>query len=80
MILGAISSLELKSATIIREEEKRIDSIRKIRQLLSKIDFDMEVVPLNNSTELRNLLESLKGDRLDDGEGMVMEDILRHSY
>jgi hypothetical protein len=78
MILDAISSLELKALTIIREEEKRINSLLKIRQHLSQIDFDMEVVPLVDAPRLKNLLESLKGEQLDDGEMEVIRQLTHH--
>ena len=79
MILETISSLELKAVYTIREEEKRINSIHKIKQYLSQIDFEKEDVPLINAVKFKNLLKSLKGAPLDIEEAEVAELILSNS-
>ena len=79
MILDTISSLELKALYIIREEEKRINSLLKIKQHLSQIDFSMEDIHLNNPSKLKSLLESLKGGPLDVEEDKGVHEILNNS-
>ena len=79
MILDTISSLELKALYIIREEEKRINSLLKIKQYLSQIDFEKEDVPLINAVKFKNLLKSLKGEPLDAEEAKIAEIILSNS-
>ena len=79
MILETISSLELKAVYIIREEEKRINTLLRIKQHLSKIDWDMEDVPLVNEDKFKSLLESLKGGPLDVEEDKGVNEILNNS-
>jgi len=78
MILDAISCLESKAINLIREEEKRIDSLLRIRQHLSQIDFEMEEVPLVNAHKLKSLIEFLKGDKLDDGEAGIIVELINN--
>lgn len=78
MILDTISSLELKALYIIREEEKRINSLLKIKQHLSQIDFSMEDIHLNNPSKLKSLLETLKGDKLDHDEVEIISELINN--
>ena len=78
MILDTISSLELKALYIIREEEKRINSLLKIKQHLSQIDFSMEDIHLNNPSKLKSLLETLKGDKLDNDEVEIISELINN--
>jgi len=78
MILDAISCLESKAVNLIREEEKRIDSLLRIRQHLLQIDFEMEEVPLVNAHKLKSLIEFLKGDKLDDGEAGIIVELINN--
>ena len=75
MILDKLSKLELEAIKTIAEKEKKMDTINSIKELLNKIDFSSEVVPVGNSERLKNLLSTLKGKELSESEIQLVKEL-----
>lgn len=76
MILDKLLVLELEAKSNIYKEQNRMICIKGFQQLLSQIDFDSEVVQMENSEKLTNLLISLKGEPLNEEEIELLDKII----
>ena len=56
---------------------KRLGAVRGIKKLLMKIDFNAEVVPMENSKKLNDLLVSIKGNPLTNDEIKLTEELIK---
>lgn len=52
------------------------DSICSLESLLTEIDFDAEIVPLDNINKLQNLFTDIKGSSLTHVENLVIEKLV----
>ena len=68
MILDKLKVAEKSVRKNINMEKRRMEAIISIKKLLEQIDFNAEVVPVEDRDKLSNLLISLKGDNLDCAE------------
>ncbi len=75
MIHQVISSIKLLSTLKINKEQNKILAANKIENLLSQIDFDSEVVPIDDSEELIQLLSSLNNEALTEKEVEMIQEI-----
>jgi hypothetical protein len=75
MVHQVISSIKLLSTLKINKEQNKILAANKIENLLNQIDFDAEVVPLDDSEELIQLLSSLKDGKLTKEETEMIQEI-----
>lgn len=57
------------------QNPSKLKAIKEIKRLLSKIDFNAEVVPMDNSIKLKELLISLKGSPLTKEESELVEEL-----
>lgn len=58
------------------QNEEKLSAVQNIKKLLEKIDFEAEVVPMQNKTKLNKLLISLKGDFLTEEESKIIEELV----
>lgn len=75
MIHQVISSIKLLSTLKINKEQNKILTINSIENLLSQIDFDAEVIPIDDSEELIQLLSTLKDEKLTKEEIEMIQEI-----
>ena len=54
----------------------KLHAIRSIKNLLTQIDFNSEVVPIENENKLKEFLVSLKGSLLSREEESLVEEIM----
>ena len=59
----------------IKNQEK-LSAVQNIKKLIEKIDFEAEVVPMQNKTKLNKLLISLKGSFLTEEESKIIEELV----
>lgn len=58
------------------QNEEKLSAVQNIKKLLEKIDFEAEVVPMQNKTKLNKLLISLKGGFLTEEESKIIEELV----
>jgi hypothetical protein len=75
MVLHNLYQLEDESRAALYREKRRLRSIRSVKELLSQLDFSVERIPEDNPERLIELLEELKGRRLDQGEEELVQEI-----
>lgn len=63
----------IKSPTVTKWKLK---TIRTIRDLIAQIDFNAEVVPVDNEEKLSDLLTSLKGNKLSNDEMNLVKELV----
>ena len=68
MILNKLTSIELEVKSSIYKEQNKLVAIKTLQDLLDQIDFNAEIVPMENIEKLSTLLNSLKGRALDEEE------------
>lgn len=76
MILKILSEIKLNSRAKIEEEAHKVLAISSIQKMLAEIDFESEIVQINDANKLINLLTSLKGKPLTKDEINIIEEIL----
>lgn len=77
MIIEKLLTIESEVKSNIYKEQNRLISIKTFQILLSKIDFDSEVVQIENLEKLTDLLISLKGRALNEEEMELLERIIQ---
>ncbi|MGB5357757.1 MAG: hypothetical protein WBN11_13795 [Eudoraea sp.] len=55
----------------------KLKAIQEIKRLFTKIDFNAEVVPMDNSIKLKELLISIKGTPLTKEESEIVEELVQ---
>ena len=58
------------------QNQEKLSAIQNIKKLIEKIDFEAEVVPMQNKTKLNKLLISLKGSFLTEEESKIIEELV----
>lgn len=76
MILDKLLSIESEVKSNIYKEQNRLISIKTFQVLLNQIDFDAEMVQIENVEKLANLLISLKGRALTEEEFELLDRII----
>ena len=61
-----------------RANEGKLKAIHSIKELLSQIDFNAEVIPEDNIERFTCLLTSLKGQPLNNDETELAEEIVNY--
>ncbi|MFL0352211.1 hypothetical protein [Xanthomarina sp. GH4-25] len=59
------------------ENSELLVAVRSIKKLLNQIDFQAEVVPLESTKKLSNLLESLKNEPLSNSERLLVKKLVK---
>lgn len=55
----------------------KLKAIEEIKRLLTKIDFNAEVVPMDSAAKLEELLVSIKGTPLTKEESELVEELVQ---
>lgn len=76
MIQTKLLLIEYDTVNDINVRQEKLDAIKSIKNLLSHIDFNSEIVPLNKEQKLKNLLSSLKGSILTAAEIKVVKELI----
>lgn len=58
------------------QDPLKLKAIQEIKRLFTKIDFNAEVVPMDNSIKLKELLISIKGTPLTKEESELVEELV----
>ena len=77
LIFNKIFQIELIAKDTINEERKMLNAIISIKQLLNKIDFSAEIVPINDFDQLKELLIDLKNEPLNEVELKLIQRIIK---
>jgi hypothetical protein len=77
MIESKLNLLEQATMHSPIQDHLKLKAIRDTKKLLNQIDFNAEVVPLENSTKLEKLLVFLKGNLLTKDESKLVEELTR---
>ena len=78
MIQELLADIETDVKYKIYTEQKNLIAVRNLKELLSQIDHEVEVVPYEDKERLSRLLVSLKGQALNDNEYRVIEWIIKN--
>ena len=78
MIQELLADIETDVKYKIYTEQKNLIAVRNLKELLSQIDHEVEVVPYEDKERLSRLLVSLKGQALNDNEYRVIESIINN--
>ena len=76
MIIEKLLLIELETENNINKEFKKMEAIRTIKKLFNKIDFSVELVPIEDEKRLIKILSSLKGKQLNKYEIKLVEEIV----
>ena len=77
LIFNKIFQIELIAKDNINKERKMLNAIISIKQLLNKIDFSAEIVPINDFDQLKELLIDLKNEPLNEVELKLIQRIIK---
>ena len=77
LIFNKIFQIELIAKDTINKERKMLNAIISIKQLLNKIDFSAEIVPINDFDQLKELLIDLKNELLNEVELKLIQRIIK---
>jgi hypothetical protein len=58
------------------QDHLKLKAIREIKRLFTQIDFNAEVVPMDSSIKLKELLISIKGTQLTKEESKLVEELV----
>jgi len=76
MILDKLTSIELEVKSNIYNEQNKLVAIKTLQVLLDQIDFNVEIVPMENIEKLSRLLNSLKGRALNEEERELLSRLI----
>ena len=76
MIQTKLLLIEYDTVNNPEQDLLKLKTIRSVRNLLMKIDFISETVPLENTEKLKELLTSLKGETLTKEESNIAEELI----
>ncbi len=76
MILDKLTSIELEVKSNIYKEQNKLVAIKTLQDLLDQIDFNAEIIPMENIEKLSRLLNSLKGRALNEEERELLSRLI----
>ena len=76
MIQELLIDIEMDVKYKIYTEQKNLIAVKNLKELLSQIDHEVEVVPYEDKAKLSRLLVSLKGQALNDNEYRMIERVV----
>ena len=71
-----LSELQLWTKKNIKEESKKLKTIKSINRLVNTIDFSSEEIPLRNYAQLKQLLKDIKKAPLSKHEIKLINELL----
>ena len=75
-ILTKLSDIKSSTKKNIKNDTKKLITIKSIKRILEEIDFNSEEVLINNFEKLFALLTSLKGSNLSKREVQLVKEIV----
>ncbi len=78
MIHKLLTDIELEVKYKICTEQKNLKAVKNLKELLSQVDHEVEVVPYKDKEKLSRLLVSLKGQALNNNEHHMIERIIKN--
>ena len=76
MIKIKLDLVEFEMLKNPKQNQEKLSAVQNIKKLIEKIDFEAEVVPMQNKTKLNKLLISLKGSFLTEEESKIIEELV----
>ena len=76
MIQTKLLIIEYNTVNNPEQNPLKLETIRSVRNLLMKIDFISETVPMESTEKLKELLTSLKGEALNKEESSIAEELI----
>lgn len=76
MITQILTEIESDVKFKIFTEQKRLKAVKTIKNLLFQIDFNAEIIPLEDEKKLSQLMFELKGQDLNEDEFRVIKDLI----
>ena len=76
MVQEIISNIELDVKYKIYAEQKKLVAVKNLKEILSQIDHEAEVVPYKDREKFSRLLVLLKGQSLSDDEYRMIERVM----
>lgn len=76
MIQDILTDIEMDVKYKIYTEQKNLVAVKNLKEILSQIDHEAEVVPVVDKEKLSNLLVLLKGQSLNDDEYRMIERVV----
>jgi hypothetical protein len=76
MIQNILADIEMDVKHQIYNEQKKLIAVKNLKEILSHIDHEVEVVPVVDKERLSSLLVSLKGQSLSDDEYRMIEKVV----
>lgn len=77
MIRNLLSEIEVEIKYRIYREKKYLNALKNIKESLNQIDFDAEIVPVDNKSKLIQLFTSLKTEDLIEDELYLIDQIVQ---
>ncbi len=78
MIIAKLLMMEFDIVNTEQKDEKKLNTISELKRLLRKIDFNVEVVPLEDEDRLLKLFSSLKNNPLSLQEKEVIKELVNY--
>ena len=76
MIQDILTDIEMDVKHKIYTEQKKLVAVKNLKEILSQIDHEAEVVPFVDKEKLSSLLVLLKGQSLNDDEYRMIERVV----
>lgn len=76
MIRNLLSEIEVEIKYRIYRDNKYLSALKNIKESLNQIDFDAEIVPVDNKSKLIQLFTSLKTKDLIEDELYLIDQIV----
>ena len=76
MIQDILTDIEMDVKYKIYTEQKNLVAVKNLKEILSQIDHEAEVVPFVDKEKLSSLLVLLKGQSLNDDEYRMIERVV----
>jgi len=73
MLLEKLHKIEIEIKYTLFKEQKKMNAVKSIKELLNEIDYRVEEVPAKSKENLMNLLKVLKGKELTEEEVLLIE-------
>ena len=78
MIRAKLLLLQFDTLNMEPKNEKKLNAILDLKKLLKQIDFDVEIVPMENEVRLLNFFSSLKNKPLSIEEKALIQELVKY--
>ena len=78
MIRAKLLLLQFDTLNMEPKNEKKLNAILDLKKLLKQIDFNVEIVPMENEVRLLNFFSSLKNKPLSIEEKALIQELVKY--